>query len=142
MILFFHIMLGKWRDFERGNLLTYFLFFCPCEGDIKFVVRFSFLFRFLNYFLFTVLQEAVVAEWLRRLTRNQIPSGSAGSSPADRVGIYIFLFYLQNYRKCRLHKSQWNFCTDFHLEHDLLLHCEICIILKKKNYVIFKTEGK
>ena len=27
--------------------------------------------------------QAVVAEWLRRLTRNQIPSGSAGSSPAD-----------------------------------------------------------
>ena len=28
-------------------------------------------------------QEAVVAEWLRRLTRNQFPSGSAGSNPAD-----------------------------------------------------------
>ena len=27
---------------------------------------------------------AVVAEWLRRLTRNQIPSGSVGSSPTDR----------------------------------------------------------
>ena len=27
--------------------------------------------------------EAVVAEWLRRLTRNQFPSGSAGSNPAD-----------------------------------------------------------
>ena len=32
-----------------------------------------------------LLWEAVVAEWLRRLTRNQIPSGSAGSSPADCV---------------------------------------------------------
>ena len=30
-----------------------------------------------------LLKEAVVAEWLRRLTRNQFPSGSAGSSPAD-----------------------------------------------------------
>ena len=29
--------------------------------------------------------EAVVAEWLRRLTRNQIPSGSVGSSPTDRA---------------------------------------------------------
>ena len=29
---------------------------------------------------------AVVAEWLRRLTRNQIPSGSVGSSPTDREG--------------------------------------------------------
>ena len=26
---------------------------------------------------------AVLAEWLRRLTRNQIPSGSVGSSPTD-----------------------------------------------------------
>ena len=32
-----------------------------------------------------IVSEAVVAEWLRRLTRNQIPSGSAGSSPADCV---------------------------------------------------------
>ena len=30
-----------------------------------------------------IVQEAVVAEWLRRLTRNQIPSGSVGSSPTD-----------------------------------------------------------
>ena len=29
------------------------------------------------------LTEAVVAEWLRRLTRNQIPFGSVGSSPTD-----------------------------------------------------------
>ena len=28
-----------------------------------------------------VLKEAVVAEWLRRLTRNQFPSGSVGSPP-------------------------------------------------------------
>ena len=28
-------------------------------------------------------QEAVVAERLRRLTRNQIPSGSVGSNPTD-----------------------------------------------------------
>ena len=26
---------------------------------------------------------AVVAEWLRRLTRNQIPSGSVGSNPTN-----------------------------------------------------------
>ena len=29
------------------------------------------------------ISQAVVAEWLRRLTRNQFPSGSAGSNPAD-----------------------------------------------------------
>ena len=34
---------------------------------------------------------AVVAEWLRRLTRNQIPSGSVGSSPTDRVRNFFFL---------------------------------------------------
>ncbi len=28
-------------------------------------------------------RSAVVAEWLRRLTRNQIPSGSVGSNPTD-----------------------------------------------------------
>ena len=34
---------------------------------------------------------AVLAEWLRRLTRNQIPSGSVGSSPADcEVNIFMF----------------------------------------------------
>ena len=27
--------------------------------------------------------DAVVAEWLRRLTRNQFPSGSVGSNPTD-----------------------------------------------------------
>ena len=35
-------------------------------------------------------QDAVVAEWLRRLTRNQFPSGSVGSNPTDRE---IFLTY-------------------------------------------------
>ena len=34
---------------------------------------------------------AVVAEWLRRLTRNQIPSGSVGSSPTDCVAFFFFL---------------------------------------------------
>ena len=35
---------------------------------------------------------AVVAEWLRRLTRNQIPYGSAGSNPAGCV--YFFALNL------------------------------------------------
>ena len=30
-----------------------------------------------------------MAEWLRRLTRNQFPSGSAGSSPADCEIIFL-----------------------------------------------------
>ena len=33
---------------------------------------------------------AVVAEWLRRLTRNQFPSGSAGSNPADCEELFSF----------------------------------------------------
>ena len=36
----------------------------------------------------TVFVWAVVAEWLRRLTRNQIPSGSVGSNPTDCVNIF------------------------------------------------------
>ena len=35
---------------------------------------------------------AVVAEWLRRLTRNQFPSGSAGSNPADCDIIFMNTF--------------------------------------------------
>ena len=31
-----------------------------------------------------------MAEWLRRLTRNQIPSGSVGSSPTDRESYFFF----------------------------------------------------
>ena len=34
---------------------------------------------------------AVVAEWLRRLTRNQIPSGSVGSNPTDCDNKFLFL---------------------------------------------------
>ena len=37
-----------------------------------------------------VFKVADVAEWLRRLTRNQIPSGSVGSSPTDRDNFYYF----------------------------------------------------
>ena len=35
-----------------------------------------------------------MAEWLRRLTRNQIPSGSVGSSPTDgeRINLFCELF--------------------------------------------------
>ena len=34
---------------------------------------------------------AVVAEWLRRLTRNQIPSGSVGSSPTDCENFWLIV---------------------------------------------------
>ena len=36
--------------------------------------------------------EAVVAEWLRRLTRNQIPSGSVGSNPTDCARFFGIFF--------------------------------------------------
>ena len=39
-------------------------------------------------------RSAVVAEWLRRLTRNltrdQIPSGSVGSNPTNCEGLFLF----------------------------------------------------
>ena len=38
-------------------------------------------------------QLAVVAEWLRRLTRNQIPSGSVGSNPTDCENIFKGFFF-------------------------------------------------
>jgi hypothetical protein len=42
------------------------------------------------YFLIEVKkQQAVVAERLRRLTRNQILSGSVGSSPTDCENIFV-----------------------------------------------------
>ena len=47
-------------------------------------------FEFVLKVTLALKQEAVVAEWLRRLTRNQIPSGSVGSSPTDRVKELIF----------------------------------------------------
>ena len=39
---------------------------------------------------------AVVAEWLRRLTRNQIPYGSAGSNPAGCVLVNFFYTNIKN----------------------------------------------
>ena len=36
---------------------------------------------------------AVVAEWLKRLTQNQIPSGSAGLNPAN-CNVLFFEFVL------------------------------------------------
>ena len=41
----------------------------------------------------TGIQQAVVAEWLRRLTRNQIPSGSVGSNPTDCEIIFPFFLW-------------------------------------------------
>ena len=36
---------------------------------------------------------AVVAEWLRRLTRNQFPSGSVGSNPTDCENFFVCVNY-------------------------------------------------
>ena len=43
-----------------------------------------------------------MAEWLRRLTRNQIPSGSVGSNPTD---CETFLFSPPKVRFIRNHKG-------------------------------------
>jgi hypothetical protein len=50
--------------------------------------------RILSGLLLELSHRAVVAEWLRRLTRNQFPSGSAGSNPADCDTIFIIPFLL------------------------------------------------
>ena len=43
-----------------------------------------------------------MAEWLRRLTRNQIPSGSVGSSPTDRVKELFFSLPEEGTKKTKL----------------------------------------
>ena len=43
-----------------------------------------------------------MAEWLRRLTRNQIPSGSVGSSPTDRENFFEFFSNPDFFRGKRL----------------------------------------
>ncbi len=54
--------------------------------------------------------KAVVAEWLRRLTRNQIPSGSVGSNPTDCEVFCSFLIpninmSLSNVKIVKLHSN-------------------------------------
>ena len=44
-----------------------------------------------------VLKEAVVAEWLRRLTRNQFRSAGVGSNPTDRESFLVAAFYFARY---------------------------------------------
>ena len=45
------------------------------------------------------MQEAVVAEWLRNLARNQIPSGSACLSSADReIKLILSHLYVLTYK--------------------------------------------
>jgi hypothetical protein len=48
------------------------------------------------------LTNAVVAEWLRRLTRNQFPYGSAGSNPARSATFLPFLLFAFNFSPVRL----------------------------------------
>ena len=47
---------------------------------------------------------AVVAEWLRRLTRNQIPSGSVGSNPTNRGVRFLFFIVISFLVKFSLHR--------------------------------------
>ena len=43
-------------------------------------------------------QNAVVAEWLRRLTRNQFRSAGVGSNPTDRESFLVAVaFYFARY---------------------------------------------
>ena len=60
---------------------------------------------FIQYAMYTLpSQEAVVAEWLRRLTRNQIPSGSVGSNPTDCEAFLPFFLFNHRQGKCVMKK--------------------------------------
>ena len=49
---------------------------------------------------------ADVAEWLRRLTRNQIPSGSVGSNPA--VGdVFLFVAFRTENESAKTIRPTW-----------------------------------
>ena len=67
---------------------------------------------------------AVVAEWLRRLTRNQIPSGSAGSSPADCEEIFLKIYIY--------------IIIDLHKQTSLLVHFPT----KREKVPAVRLEGK
>ena len=72
---------------KLGFILIYLGWYSWIWFDIAHDISFK---RGINSILtLHIVYEAVVAEWLRRLTRNQIPSGSAGSSPADCVIYFL-----------------------------------------------------
>ena len=50
-----------------------------------------------------------MAEWLRRLTRNQIPSGSVGSNPTGRGSHFPEFFFSY----CDFHRGRL-FCSSFY----------------------------
>ena len=53
------------------------------------------------------VSHAVVAEWLRRLTRNQFRSAGVGSNPTDReVFLYCFFVFLPILRRPSLDSGQ------------------------------------
>ena len=61
----------------------------------------------------SLTQGAVVAEWLRRLTRNQFPSGSVGSNPTDCEKFNFFVICLIYFLKV-LFKSFFLMQVVFH----------------------------
>ena len=58
--------------------------------EIFFTFEVEYVIKFERYKLFGMVKQcAVMAEWLRRLTRNQMGSTRAGSNPADCDFFYI-----------------------------------------------------
>ena len=51
-------------------------------------------------------KQAVMAEWLRRLTRNQMGSSRAGSNPADCEKFFIRLIQISAKKQCNSTKQQ------------------------------------
>ena len=81
------ISIGRW--FKSGSKECFFVRLQSIPKYKQCVQRYVFVSRVREYF-FRLARissysccAAVMAEWLRRLTRNQIPSGSVGSSPTD-----------------------------------------------------------
>ena len=84
-------------------------------------------------------QAAVVAEWLRRLTRNQFPAGSVGSSPTDCVPLcnsstnvltqhFLFSTYPQALVRSALHTTGTGVYTS-HLQ--MFCHRESSYVVEK-----------
>ena len=70
-------------------------------------------------------KKAVVAEWLRRLTRNQIPSGSVGSNPTGRVSFFHYRNFIVCTRRAGKHFWFYFYSTVFHIfdqEKNMVIH--------------------
>ena len=99
----YYILLMPWPGFEPGLLRPQRKVLTTIRSrlnwghvELETSLHFNTCISRLKYANFTPhlwqYHEAVVAEWLRRLTRNQIPSGSVGSNPTDCARFFGIFF--------------------------------------------------